>query len=68
MEFQETHPLDALNEAFNQHDARGMMAFMTEDCVFENTHPPPKWDSLRRMGNREEILGRILPVVITGTY
>ena len=41
MEFQETNLLDALTEAFNQHDARGMMALMTEDCVFENTYPPP---------------------------
>lgn len=31
----------AFNEAFNQHDVTGMMQFMSDDCVFENTHPAP---------------------------
>ncbi|MGZ8440005.1 MAG: nuclear transport factor 2 family protein [Candidatus Deferrimicrobiaceae bacterium] len=29
------------NEAFDRHDVDGVMAAMTEDCVFENTCPPP---------------------------
>jgi ketosteroid isomerase-like protein len=29
------------NEAFNRHDVDAIMAAMTEDCVFENTYPPP---------------------------
>lgn len=29
------------NEAFDRHDADGIMAAMTPDCVFENTCPPP---------------------------
>lgn len=29
------------NDAFNQHDTAGMMKFMSEDCVFENTAPAP---------------------------
>ena len=29
------------NEAFNRHDVPGMMALMSEDCVFENTAPAP---------------------------
>jgi len=29
------------NEAFNQHDVAAVMASMTEDCIFENTYPPP---------------------------
>lgn len=29
------------NDAFNQHDVQGMMKFMSEDCVFENTNPAP---------------------------
>lgn len=29
------------NEAFNRHDLAGMMALMSEDCIFENTYPPP---------------------------
>jgi ketosteroid isomerase-like protein len=29
------------NEAFDQHDVDGVMAAMTEDCVFENTGPAP---------------------------
>lgn len=29
------------NEAFNNHDVDGMMTWMSEDCIFENTHPAP---------------------------
>lgn len=29
------------NSAFNRHDVEGMMALMSEDCLFENTTPPP---------------------------
>lgn len=29
------------NEAFNRHDAAGMMQLMTDDCLFENTYPAP---------------------------
>lgn len=29
------------NEAFNRHDVDGIMALMTEDCLFDNTRPPP---------------------------
>jgi predicted SnoaL-like aldol condensation-catalyzing enzyme len=31
----------AFNEAFNRHDVAGMMALMSDDCVFENTEPAP---------------------------
>lgn len=31
----------AFNDALNAADVDGMMAFMTVDCVFENTEPPP---------------------------
>lgn len=31
----------AFNDAFNRHDVDGMMELMSEDCVFENTSPPP---------------------------
>jgi ketosteroid isomerase-like protein len=31
----------AFNEAFNRHDVAGMMQLMSDDCVFENTSPPP---------------------------
>jgi ketosteroid isomerase-like protein len=41
MPSQETSLLEQFNEAFNHHDPEGMMALMTEDCVFENTYPPP---------------------------
>jgi ketosteroid isomerase-like protein len=30
-----------LSEAFGRHDVTGVMAAMTDDCVFENTCPPP---------------------------
>jgi ketosteroid isomerase-like protein len=29
------------NEAFGRGDVDGVMALMTDDCVFENTYPPP---------------------------
>jgi predicted SnoaL-like aldol condensation-catalyzing enzyme len=29
------------NRAFNRHDVAGMMRLMSDDCVFENTHPAP---------------------------
>lgn len=32
----------AFNDALNRHDVAGMMRLMTEDCVFENTNPPPE--------------------------
>jgi predicted SnoaL-like aldol condensation-catalyzing enzyme len=31
----------AFNDAFNCHDVPDMMLRMSEDCVFENTHPAP---------------------------
>jgi ketosteroid isomerase-like protein len=33
--------IQRFNDAFNRHDVGAVMAAMTEDCVFENTHPPP---------------------------
>jgi ketosteroid isomerase-like protein len=36
------------NEAFNRHDVVGVMAAMSEDCVFENTWPRP--DGERHVG------------------
>lgn len=29
------------NDALNARDLDGMMRLMTDDCVFENTYPPP---------------------------
>ena len=33
--------IQRLNDAVNRHDVEAVMAAMTEDCVFENTYPPP---------------------------
>lgn len=33
--------VENFNLAFNNHDVDGVMNFMTEDCVFENTNPMP---------------------------
>ena len=33
--------IERFNEAFNRHDVDAVMALMTDDCIFENTHPPP---------------------------
>lgn len=40
--------VSAFNEAFARHDVDGVMALMTEDCVFENTYPAP--DGVRLVG------------------
>jgi ketosteroid isomerase-like protein len=33
--------VERFNEAFLRHDVDGVMRAMTDDCVFENTLPPP---------------------------
>ena len=33
--------LEQLDAAVNRHDVEGVMALMAEDCLFENTFPPP---------------------------
>src|SRR5687767_1148489 len=33
--------IERFNAAFNAHDVDAVMALMTDDCVFENTTPPP---------------------------
>ncbi len=33
--------INQFSDAFNRHDVPAVMALMTEDCVFENTYPPP---------------------------
>lgn len=38
------------NDAFNNHDVAGMMKLMSEDCIFENTHPAP--DGTRYSGKQ----------------
>lgn len=39
------------HEAFNRHDVDAIMALMTDDCVFENTYPPP--DGARYVGQAD---------------
>jgi ketosteroid isomerase-like protein len=33
--------VEHFNTVFNTHDVDAIMALMTDDCVFENTEPPP---------------------------
>ena len=33
--------VERFTRAFNAHDGDAIMATMTDDCVFENTTPPP---------------------------
>lgn len=33
--------VENFNNAFNRHDVDGVMDYMTEDCLFENTSPMP---------------------------
>jgi len=39
------------NDAINRHDVDAVMDAMTEDCLFENTNPPP--DGRRYVGHAE---------------
>jgi ketosteroid isomerase-like protein len=41
--------IDAFNDAFARQDVDGVMALMTEDCIFENTLPAP--DGERHTGS-----------------
>lgn len=43
--------IQRFNVAFNQHTVDEIMSLMTEDCVFENTYPPP--DGERFTGQAE---------------
>jgi hypothetical protein len=38
--------LERFNRALNAHDVDAMMALMSEQCVFENTYPPPDGERL----------------------
>ena len=42
---EQTNPIlatvERFNLFFNQHDVERVMDLMTEDCLFENTNPPP---------------------------
>jgi ketosteroid isomerase-like protein len=40
--------VEMFNDAFNRQDLDAVMDLMTEDCVFENTMPPP--DGTRHRG------------------
>lgn len=33
--------ISRFNAAFNRHDVDAIMALMTDDCLFDNTFPPP---------------------------
>ncbi len=33
--------IQQFHDAFNRHDVPAIMALMTDDCIFENTYPPP---------------------------
>jgi len=39
------------SEAFNRHDAEGILRLLCEDCVLEGSHPPP--DGSRCSGREE---------------
>ena len=46
--------IEHFNDAFGRHDVDGVMKAMTDDCVFENTCPPP--DGVRYEG-KESVRG-----------
>ena len=39
--------IERFNAAFNRHDLDGVMATMTEDCLFESTGPGPDGEQFR---------------------
>jgi len=43
--------VDRFNQAFGRYDVDGMMQAMSDDCVFENTCPPP--DGERYVGQAQ---------------
>ncbi|MBM3946425.1 MAG: nuclear transport factor 2 family protein, partial [SAR202 cluster bacterium] len=43
--------IERFNEDFNRHEVDGIMALMTEDCVFEDTEPSP--DGTRYVGQAD---------------
>ncbi len=55
--------VEAFNEAFGRHDVDAVMALMTDDCVFENTLPPP--DGERHVG--QEAVRRFWTEFFAGT-
>jgi ketosteroid isomerase-like protein len=46
--------IERFNEAFNRHDVDGVMAAMTDDCLFDSTYPPPDG---RRFEGQEAVRG-----------
>jgi ketosteroid isomerase-like protein len=44
--------IEQFNDAFNQQNIDAVMALMSDDCVFENTNPPPDG---RRYSGREAV-------------
>jgi len=46
--------INQFNAALNRHDVPAMMALMTEDCIFDNTYPPPDGD---RFEGQEAVRG-----------
>src|SRR5262245_2108000 len=43
--------VNRFNEVFNRHDVDAIMELMTEDCVWDNTRPPP--DGTRLVGQQD---------------
>jgi steroid delta-isomerase-like uncharacterized protein len=46
--------IQQFHEAFNLHDMEAVMAVVADDCVFENTSPPPDGE---RFEGREAVRG-----------
>ena len=46
--------VERFNDAFGRHDVDGVMKAMTDDCVFENTSPPPDGE---RYEGKESVRG-----------
>ena len=52
--------IEKFNDALNRHDVDAVMALMTEDCVFENTSPPPDGERIVGQAAMRDFTERML--------
>jgi ketosteroid isomerase-like protein len=60
--------IERFNTAFNAHDVDGVMAAMTEDCVFENTGPAPDGERYEGAGSVRAVWERFFQANAEATF
>ena len=51
----------AFNEAFNRHDLPAMLQLLSDDCVFEETQPRPRWHPVHGQSRHLRVFAGVLP-------